>query len=228
MVNLVVVAHPDDEVLGFGATGANLAERGETVVACIVCGGVNAGGRRPEDEYLLEDIIHANELLGFERPILGDFPNIEMNCVPHLRLVQFIEDAIAATGAQNIYTHHFADLNNDHEQVSKACLAASRLFQRRASVSRLLSLRYMEILSATDWSFSDGSRQFTANTFAETGAGLDKKIAALACYRDVMRDFPHPRSKEIITALAAYRGGQAGVKYAEAFQTIFSTIQIDQ
>jgi len=146
---LACFAHPDDEILGFGATGANLAEQGETVIACILCGGVDAREKRPEDKHLLEDIYKANDLLGFERPILGDFPNIEMNTVPHIRLVQFIEEAIISTGAQKIYTHHYADLNNDHEQVSKACLAASRLFQRRTGIPRLLSLRYMEILSAT-------------------------------------------------------------------------------
>jgi hypothetical protein len=39
-----------------------------------------------------------------------------------------------------------------------------------------------------------------------------------------MRDFPHPRSEEIVRGLAAYRGGQAGIKYAEAFQTVFHTL----
>jgi N-acetylglucosamine malate deacetylase 1 len=36
-----------------------------------------------------------------------------------------------------------------------------------------------------------------------------------------MRPYPHPRSKEALTGLAAYRGGQAGLKYAEAFQAVF-------
>jgi hypothetical protein len=41
-----------------------------------------------------------------------------------------------------------------------------------------------------------------------------------------VRDFPHPRSPEILTGLAAYRGGQAGMKYAEAFQTAFQALTI--
>jgi hypothetical protein len=36
-----------------------------------------------------------------------------------------------------------------------------------------------------------------------------------------MRDFPHPRSEEILKGLAAYRGGQAGLRYAEGFQVVF-------
>lgn len=34
-----------------------------------------------------------------------------------------------------------------------------------------------------------------------------------------MRGYPHPRSREGIFGLAAYRGMQSGCLYAEAFQT---------
>lgn len=36
-----------------------------------------------------------------------------------------------------------------------------------------------------------------------------------------MRPYPHPRSDEALLGLAAYRGAQAGVKYAEAFECAF-------
>jgi hypothetical protein len=82
----------------------------------------------------------------------------------------------------------------------------------------------MEILSATDWTFPSGDA-FRADTFFEIGEDfLEKKIKALETYKGVMRPFPHPRSKEILTGLAAYRGGQAGMKYAEAFQTAFHAL----
>jgi hypothetical protein len=47
------------------------------------------------------------------------------------------------------------------------------------------------------------------------------KILALTQYRGVLRPYPHPRSPEVITGLAAVRGGQAGLKYAEAFECVF-------
>ena len=37
-----------------------------------------------------------------------------------------------------------------------------------------------------------------------------------------MRDAPHPRSEQVLRALAHYRGGQGGFLEAEAFQTAFS------
>jgi hypothetical protein len=68
---------------------------------------------------------------------------------------------------------------------------------------------------------------FSPDTFFEIGETcLEQKIEALRSYRGVMRDFPHPRSPEILTGLAAYRGGQAGMKYAEAFQTAFQALTI--
>jgi len=38
LLNLLVVAHPDDEILGFGATGAKLVKTGEVVQPIILCG----------------------------------------------------------------------------------------------------------------------------------------------------------------------------------------------
>ena len=38
-----------------------------------------------------------------------------------------------------------------------------------------------------------------------------------------MRKPPHPRSDVSIRAIASYRGSQSGYKYAESFQTIYSS-----
>ena len=43
---------------------------------------------------------------------------------------------------------------------------------------------------------------------------------ALSMYRGVMRPYPHPRSAEFIEGLAACRGGQCGLIYAEAFEVV--------
>ena len=49
--------------------------------------------------------------------------------------------------------------------------------------------------------------QFTPNCYVEVGtSGILAKIEALRMYRGVMRPYPHPRSEEYITGLAAFRG----------------------
>lgn len=217
---LIVVAHPDDEVLGCGGTAAALAKKGIDVQSVILCGNVTERRKRPDTPDLIDDTATSQQILGIKEPILGDFPNIQFNTVPHLDIVKFIEQAIADTGADTIFTHHPGDLNNDHLHTSACCQAASRLFQRRAGVAPLKALFFMEVLSSTEWAFPTAN-PFTPNTYFPIGDTLETKIQALDAYRDVMRPFPHPRSREILTGLAAYRGGQAGMHYAEAFQAVF-------
>lgn len=222
---LIVVSHPDDEVLGAGGTAAALAAQGNLVRSCILSGQVTARQHRPDLPHLQNDIDQAQAILGLQEPILGDFPNISFNTVPHLALVQFIESAIIQTGATVIFTHHPSDLNNDHLHTSLACQAAARLFQRRADVPRLEALYFMEILSSTDWAFPGSQQSFQVDAFFPIEETLEQKLKALNAYQGVMREFPHPRSEEIVRGLAAYRGGQAGLRYAEGFQTAFRLLQ---
>jgi LmbE family N-acetylglucosaminyl deacetylase len=222
MNGLVVVAHPDDEVLGAGATLYTLAQQGHTLWVCILSGEVNARANRPELIALHEDVSNSLKRLGVQQVIKGSFQNIEFNNVPHLRLVQFIEQAIIESQADLILTHHPADTNNDHLHTSLACQAALRIFQRRPELKAPKELLFMEVPSATEWSVNQAMHPFRPNTFIEVGeAGVQAKLDALAEYQGVMRPYPHPRSPEAIRGLAATRGSQAGQLYAEAFECVF-------
>lgn len=219
---LVVVAHPDDEVLGAGATLYQMTQQGHEVWVCILSGEVNARANRPDLLDLHSDVSSSLQRLGVRQVIKGSFPNIEFNNVPHLQLVQFIEQTIVTSQADLILTHHPADTNNDHLHTSLACQAALRLFQRRPEVKAPKELLFMEVPSATEWSVNQAMNTFRPNTFVEAGeAGVQAKLEALAAYQGVMRPYPHPRSPEAIRGLAAYRGSQAGLVYAEAFESVF-------
>lgn len=220
-MNLIIVAHPDDEVLGFGGTGAKLAKQNEVIQPIILCGDVNERTKLPKKKTLHENIIAANKFLGFEDPILGDFPNLRMNSIDHVDIVQFIERQILKFKPNRIFTHHPSDLNNDHVQITNACLAASRLFQRQPDKQALDAIYFMEILSSTDWSFPSVKSAFKPDTFSDISKTLEVKLKALSKYKNVMRPSPHPRSIEVLTGHSAYRGGQCGYQYAEAFQTAF-------
>ncbi len=216
---LIVVAHPDDEVLGAGATIKKLTSEGHNVDICIMCTEAKARAFRPEDNELNDDLDACAKMLGIRNKFEGTFPNIEMNNSTHLSLVQFIEKSIVASDCDVIITHHPADTNNDHMHTSMACQAAIRLFQRRADVKPLKEFWFMEVLSSTEWSVNTSMNRFQPNTFVEVGEkNVDAKIAALTKYRGVMRQYPHPRSIEAIKGLAAYRGAQSGCSYAEAFE----------
>ena len=224
MSYLIVAAHPDDEVLGAGGTIHKLVSSGKDVYVCIMSGLAEARSMRPDTESLKSDIAHCMQTLNVKDILMGTFPNIEMNTVPHLRLVQFVEEAIIKFSADRIITHHPSDTNNDHMQTSLAVDAAVRLFQRRKGVQPLKALYYMEVPSSTDWAVNSSMGKFDPNTFVEIGEeGIEKKISALSEYDGVMRDYPHPRSVEALRGLAAVRGAQAGIMFAEAFECVFNT-----
>lgn len=221
MKYLLVVAHPDDEVLGAGASMFRWSREGHQIDVTIMCTEAKARAFRPEDKELDEDLNASSDFLGIHRKFEATFPNIEMNTVPHLKLVQFIESAIRESEPDIIITHHPADTNNDHLQTSMACQEAVRLFQRRPEVKRVRELWYMEVPSCTEWKINSAMVTFNPNCYVEVGKeGVDAKVKALSMYRGVMRPYPHPRSAEFIEGLAAYRGGQWGLMYAEAFEVV--------
>ena len=221
MKYLLVVAHPDDEVLGAGASMFRWSREGHQIDVAIMCTEAKARAFRPEDKELDEDLNASSDFLGIHRKFEATFPNIEMNTVPHLKLVQFIESAIRESEPDIIITHHPADTNNDHLQTSMACQEAVRLFQRRPEVKRVRELWYMEVPSCTEWKINSAMVTFNPNCYVGVGKeGVDAKVKALSMYRGVMRPYPHPRSAEFIEGLAAYRGGQWGLMYAEAFEVV--------
>ena len=193
---LVVVAHPDDEVLGAGATIHKLISEGHNVAVAIMVS--QAAARKALSSTLSDDEAKALSIIG--------------SC---------IED----WNAEVIITHHPSDTNNDHIQTSYAVQAACRLFQRRDNLTALKEVLYMEVLSSTEWSLDTSANRFTPNYFVEVGKeGVELKLKALSEYKGVMRPYPHPRSNEALEGLAAYRGVQAGCNYAEAFECAFRRI----
>lgn len=209
------------EVLGAGASIWKWAHDGDEVDVYIMCTEAEARAFRPSDAELEGDTDAAVSFLGVKRKFEGTFPNIEMNTVSHLKLVQFIEAAIRESEPDVIITHHQADTNNDHLQTSMACQEAIRLFQRRPEVKRVREFWYMEVPSCTEWAVNAAMNLFRPNCYVEVGKdGVEAKCMALSMYRGVMRPYPHPRSDEYITGLAAMRGGQWGMEYAEAFEVV--------
>ena len=84
---------------------------------------------------------------------------------------------------------------------------------------------YFESACATEWSLDSSSNRFAPNTYVEIGKeGFAKKMEALEAYSGVKRPYPHPQSIESYEGQASYRGTQAGMKYAEAFECVFRSV----
>ena len=220
---LVVAAHPDDEVLGCGATTTKHVTAGDTVAVLIMGEGVLARkevkDRRDLLEKLWQDARAANDLLGVRRLILKDLPDNKINAIPLLDIVHMIEEIVAEVKPAIVYTHHHGDVNIDHQTISKAMQAVCRPMAS-TSIDHVYAF---EIASATHWNFRHEA-PFCPTVFVDVTNAIEKKIEVLKRYTSEIREFPHPRSPEFLRALAQVRGGQVGFKYAEAFELVFSRI----
>ena len=209
----VVVAHPDDEVLGFGGVIARTASTGGKAHIPILATGLAARGKAgvAAIESLREQGRHAAEILGAASIEYLDFPDNRMDTVPLLDVVQSVERYLEKVRAETVFTHHAGDLNVDHQVSARAVLTACRSTPG-ATVRRLYA---GEVLSSSEYAVPED--RFRPNTYIDVETVIDRKLKALASYQNEVRDFPHPRSSQAIEALARLRGSEAGLKAAEAF-----------
>jgi N-acetylglucosamine malate deacetylase 1 len=215
----VIAAHPDDEVLGCGATMARHAAGGDEVHVLIVAEG--ATSRMPQRDRseakaqlseLAASARSANQLLGTTSLKLLDFPDNRLDGIDLLDVVKAVESFLDACKPHTVYTHWPFDLNVDHRVVSEAVQTACRPLPQ----SRLEQLVFFEIPSSTEWRVSP-PRTFEPTYFVEISATLESKRLALAAYASEMRASPHARSVEAVESLARWRGATVGVNAAEAF-----------
>lgn len=217
---LVIAAHPDDEVLGCGATIAKHVRRGDVVDVLILGDGVTARYEESElnnpevlemVEKIKKDAFNANKVLGVNNLQIEGFYCARFDKIPLLNFAKIIEKKIRDFNPDRIYTHGPNDVNIDHGIVYKAVQTATRPMGNNVVKGIFL----MEVLSATEWNFSEA---FRPDYYVDVSETVKLKVDAIREYSGEIRDFPHPRSGEAIITLAKKRGSEVGLNYAEAFK----------
>lgn len=219
---LVVVAHADDEVLGAGGAISRHAKGGENITCLVLGDGVSSRVYNDKVEVARAQQRrqkHAQEAakaLGISHMQMHDFPDNQFDTVPQLDIIKAVEDSIMRVHPDTILTHHPGDLNIDHQIAYRAVITASRPLQGQC-VRRILSF---EVPSSTEWSFGTTSIPFRPNVFVDVSRTIEDKLRAMEIYEDEARDFPHPRSRQALTAIARRWGSVAGYQSAEAFELV--------
>lgn len=209
---LVVVAHPDDEVLGCGATIVKHSKLGHEVFLLTMSDGVSSRGSKDGLKERLSALEKSCSILGISKYKVMDFLDNKLDQYPLLDLIQSVENDLLDFNPDIIYTHSATDLNVDHRITNSIVFTIFRPIPN----SSVQEIRSMEVPSGTHWGTTE-LPHFAPNLFIDATNTAEKKIEALKIYGDELRAWPHARSLEATKALLNYRGSLVGLDYAEAF-----------
>lgn len=217
---LIIVAHPDDEVLGCFGTVSKLIKQGYEAYTLILGEGKTSRDdfrqlekRKDELKTLNTEIQNANDIIGIKKVFVKSFPDNRFDSVDLLDIVKVVSNIKELVKPDIIFTHYENDLNIDHQITYKAVVTASRPLLNE-TVKEIYSF---EILSSTEWNYP---LSFLPDTYFDIEKTIDLKIRAMNEYKSELCAFPHPRSIEGIRLNAKYQGMRVGRKNVECFKSI--------
>ena len=206
---LIIAAHPDDEVLGMGATIKKLANQKHEIHLCVVTEGATAQYENKKMIEVRKDAcIKAGKILGISNFTFLGFPDAKLDTIPQLEINKKLEEIIKKFKPEIVYTTPFNDLMIDHQKVFECTLVATRPISN--SVKKILCYEIPGITKIP----------FNPNIYERIDKEFKFKIQAFQLYKSEVTKFPHPRSIESIETLAVHRGIESGLKKAESFQLL--------
>jgi LmbE family N-acetylglucosaminyl deacetylase len=191
---LAVGAHPDDIELGCAGTLLAHRARGDEVSLLVMTTGEQGPQAARSRVREQED---AARILGATL-YWGGFPD---GAVPESReAIQAVERVIAESGAELIYAPSPSDTHQDHRATGAVALAAGR------RCPRVLTYE------------SPTSSGFSPQLYTDVDPFVETKLKAIRAHTSqVLKN--HLVDLEAVEAMARYRGFQARIRSAEAFET---------
>jgi LmbE family N-acetylglucosaminyl deacetylase len=206
----VISAHPDDEVVGMGATIKKLSLTNK-IWLCVVSEGASA---QYSDKKMIEVRRDAckksSKILGISKIQFLDYPDMRLDSVSHLEINKELEKIIRKLKPKIVYSPPSHDLNKDHQKVFESSLVVTRPL-----VSSVKSLLCYELPGPV-------REPFRPTIYENVEKEFSYKIKGFKMYKSEIMKFPHPRSINAIENLAIYRGTQSGLRKAEAFELVHS------
>ena len=207
---LVIGSHFDDETLGCGGTIAKHVSNNDRVHVLILTDSSSTqyAGDSEKAGQKFEEARAANDCLGSF--LHNDmFPDMKLDTVPQCEIASRISKHISEIQPEIVYTHSKNDLNKDHRLTYEASMVACR------PMSGVKKILCYEVLSSTEW-----GEGFKPNYYVDITGFMKTKEKAFKKYETELREWPHPRSAICLSYLAAYRGSNICVPYAEAFELV--------
>lgn len=201
---LAIGAHPDDIEYGCGGTLTLYGQKGHDVFLFIATDGALGGDgavRRREQQ-------DSRVVMGARQVFWGDYKDTE---VPYNReLIVRIESVIREVRPAMIFVNYPDDTHQDHRNLAQGTVSATRYVP---------NFLFFEVPS---------TQNFTPNCYTNIEKVLDKKLACLEahCSQVAKTNIEDLTILELAVSCANFRGIQARVKYAEAFQSVRMLLDI--
>ncbi|WP_343695600.1 PIG-L family deacetylase [Flavobacterium sp.] len=219
---MIVVAHPDDELLGLGATFHKLIKEYNVQTHVVILGeGITSrSDTRDVNVWEKELSIHRENIkkaqlaIGYHSTSIYDFPDNRFDSVALLDIVKTIEKEKSLFNPDVIFTHHGGDVNIDHQRTFESVITSCRPMKNE----KVKVIITFETPSGTEWRSSTDPRHFLPNLFFSVSEeDINAKIKGMESYEFERREYPHPRSPEALRIQAQRWGIVIGNNFAEAF-----------
>lgn len=210
----MIAPHPDDEVLGAGATIARFVDEGVEVSVLFVSGHLPPLYPPEAFETTRCEAEEAMKILGASRWEFLQIPATMVHQIPVAELNGKISRFVRETNPEVVLLP-FPDRHIDHRTIFDASVVACRPVYDRSPRTVLA----YETLSETHWNAPGIEPAFIPEFYVDTSRFMDKKRAALNSYASQVHSTPS-RSVDACMALASFRGSQNGCTHAEAFKVV--------
>lgn len=194
LINVLAIgAHPDDVEAGCAGTLALHTNRGDKVYILVLTRGEVSGDPQVKEIACRKSA----KMLGVTDLFFGEFKD---TMVPKsIETIRVIEGVLDKVKPDIVYTTSFKDVHQDHRNTSYATLAAARNCKR-------------VLMYETPNTF----KEFSAQLFTDIERTFELKTKVLQLFAHESKRFEH--AAKAIIGLALFRGFQAGVQVAEAFE----------
>lgn len=206
---LIVIAHPDDEILWVWWTIQKYILDGFIVDIFLLSSLWNARWKN-EDNRLI-DFKNVCDKLWINEIFYENYPDTSFDTIKFLDIVKSIENILDKSKPNIIFTHYYNDLNIDHCITSKALITAARPIEKNNFIKKIF---LFEVPSSTELSIWE---KFIPNYYVDITNYIEKKLELFTIYGSENREYPHPRSLIWLKTNAIYRWIESWLNYAEGF-----------
>jgi LmbE family N-acetylglucosaminyl deacetylase len=216
---LAIGAHPDDVELGCGGSLALFKKRDHQVYVLVLTRGEASG-----DPMLREnECRQAAEMIGVDELFFSNL--VDTKITDGVDTIRTIENTIDRLAPDFVFTHSSKDSHQDHRNTHLASISAARhasrilLYESPAAMRDFCPQAFMDISSTMNLKMKalEAFNSQAAKTYMNGQAQVS----------DPCRDCEnYSQMSNAVAGLARFRGFQAGVRLAEAFEVARYIIDI--